>query len=259
MSAKPPAAKPAADTVGRDAAIAGIAAHGRLRISEIVLASLPVEQFDGQAELVGRTVTIHKAYAGFLGGKAAGTFVARLLPDPSYQFQGRFDRVDVARLGSAIPSLTDRIGGTASAVLTLAAHGVGRETLVRSIQGGGSLDAHNVILRDLDFATLISGDNQDPQPGRYSSVQGDFHVAGGGVEVTDFIFDNLQGRFQAEGRIDFSHTLNLRIHPSIFHATTTLASAPPPSFFLGGTLESPSVVLSPLPGREPAKPGTRAR
>ena len=253
------AAKPAADTVGRDAAIAGIAAHGRLRISEIVLASLPVEQFDGQAELVGRTVTIHKAYAGFLGGKAAGTFVARLLPDPSYQFQGRFDRVDVARLGSAIPSLTDRIGGTASAVLTLAAHGVGRETLVRSIQGGGSLDAHNVILRDLDFATLIAGDNQDPQPGRYSSVQGDFHVAGGGVEVTDFIFDNLQGRFQAEGRIDFSHTLNLRIHPSIFHATTTLASAPPPSFFLGGTLESPSVVLSPLPGREPAKPGTRAR
>jgi hypothetical protein len=51
----------------------------------------------------------------------------------------------------------------------------------------------------------------------------------------------------------------LRIHPSIFHATTTLASAPPPSFILGGTIESPSVVLSPPLGRVPAKPGTRVR
>jgi hypothetical protein len=251
--------KPAADNSGREAAIAGIAAHGRLRISEIVLAPLHVEQFDGQAELAGRTITIRKAYAGFFGGKAAGTFDARLLADPSYEFQGRFDRVDLARLGNSMPSLNDRIAGTASATLTLAAHGVGRETLARSIQGGGKLDARNVTLRDLNFATLISGDNEDSQPGRFASVQGNFHVAGGGVEVSDFIFDNLQGRFQAEGRIDFSHALNLRIHPSIFHATTTLASAPPPSFALGGTIESPSVVLSPLPGRTPAKPGARPR
>jgi hypothetical protein len=51
----------------------------------------------------------------------------------------------------------------------------------------------------------------------------------------------------------------LRIHPSIFHATTTLASAPPPSFALGGTIEAPSVILPPPPGRVPAKPGARAR
>jgi hypothetical protein len=251
--------KPAADNSGREAAIARVAAHGRLRISEIVLAPLHLEQFDGQAELAGRSITIRKAYAGFFGGKAAGTFVARLLPDPSYEFQGRFDRVDLARLGNAMPSLNDRLAGTAYATLALAAHGVGRENLARSIQGDGKLDARSVTLRDLDFATLISGDNPDPQPGRFSSVQGDFRVAGGGVEISDFIFDNSQGRFQTEGRIDFSHALNLRIHPSIFHATTTLASAPPSSFVLGGTIESPSVVLSPPSGKMSAKPVGRAR
>jgi len=249
----------AADNSGREAAIEKIAAHGRLRISEIVIAPLHLEQFDGQAELAGRSITIRKGYAGFFGGKAAGTFVARLLPDPSYEFQGRFDRVDLSRLGNALPSLSERLTGIASATLTLAAHGVGRESLARSIQGDGKLDAPNATLRDLDFATLISGDNQDTQPGRFSSVQGNFQVAHGGIELSDFIFDNAQGSFQADGRIDFSHALTLRIHPSIFHAATTLASAPPPSFVLGGTIESPSVVLSPAPNSLPVKPIARAR
>jgi hypothetical protein len=251
--------KPAADNSGRDAAIAKIAAHGRLRISEVVLAPLHVEQFDGQAELAGRSITIRKAYAGFFGGKAAGTFVARLLPDPSYEFEGRFDRVDLARLGNTLPSLSDRFTGLASATITLSAHGVGREGLVRSIQGDGKLEARNVTARDLDFATLISGDNQDSQTGRFASVQGDFRVARSGIEMSDFVFDNSQGSFQAEGRIDFSHALALRIHPAIFHATTTLASAPPPSFVLGGTIESPNVIPSPPPDRLPAKPIARAR
>src|SRR5882762_8949907 len=47
-----------ADISRRDAAVARIAARGRLRASEIVLAPLRFEKFDGQAELAGRTITI---------------------------------------------------------------------------------------------------------------------------------------------------------------------------------------------------------
>jgi hypothetical protein len=184
---------------------------------------------------------------------------ARLLADPSYQFQGRFERVDVARLVRAVPSLSTRVAGTASATLTLTAHGVGRVNLVRSMEGEGRLDARNVELSGMDFASLISGDTQDSSPGRFASAQGNFHIGGGGIEVADFILDNSQGRFQAEGRVDFSHALNLRVHPSIFHATTNLASAPPPSFVLGGTIESPSVVPPPPPAKSAAKSVARAR
>ena len=253
------AGKSTADLPGRDAAVAKIAARGRLRISEIVLAPLHFDQFDAQAEVAGRAITIRKAQADFFGGKAAGTLDARLLADPSYQFQGRFDRVDLARLAHAVPSLDNRISGTAFAALTLSAHGVGRENLVRSIEGDGRLDARNVELRGLDFASLISGEDEDPPPGRFASAQGNFQIGSGGIEVTDFDLENVQGRFQAEGRIDFSHALNLRIRPSIFHATTTLASAPPPSFVLGGTIDSPSVVLSTPPPKPTARFGTRAR
>jgi len=111
----------------------------------------------------------------------------------------------------------------------------------------------------MDFASLISGDAQDSSPGRFASAQGNFHIGGGGIEVADFVLDNSQGRFQAEGRIDFSHALNLRIHPSIFHATTNLASAPPPSFVLGGTIESPSVGPPPPPAKSAAKSAARTR
>jgi len=248
-----------ADISRRDAAVARIAARGRLRASEIVLAPLRFEKFDGQAELAGRTITIRKAQADFFGGKALGTFSARLLADPSYQFQGRFERVDVARLVRAVPSLSTRVAGTASATLTLTAHGVGRANLVRSMEGDGRVDARNVELSGMDFASLISGDAQDSSPGRFASAQGNFHIGGGGIEVADFVLDNSQGRFQAEGRIDFSHALNLRIHPSIFHAATNLASVPPPSFVLGGTIESPSVGPPPPPAKSAAKSAARTR
>ena len=253
------ARKSTTDAPERDAAIARIAARGRLRILEIELAPLRFEQFDGQADLAGRTLAIRKAHADFFGGKVAGTLDARLLADPSYQFQGRFERVDLARLGHAVPSLNDRFAGIASAELTLSAHGVGRQNLVRSIEGGGSLEARNAELQGLDIASLISESNQDFSSGRFASAQGNFHIGGGGIEITDFVLDNLQGRFQAEGRIDFSHALNLRIHPSIFHATTTLTSAPPPTFVLGGTIEAPSTVVPASPAKSAIKSAARAR
>jgi hypothetical protein len=237
---------------GRDAAIAGIAARGRMRVAEIVLAPLRFDKFDGQAELAGRTIIVRKAQADFFGGKTSGTFDARLLADPSYRFQGRFERVDVARLARTVPSLNNRFAGTATATLTLSAHGVGHANLVRSMEGDGTLDARNVELSGMNFASLISGDAQDPLPGRFASAQGNFHMGGGGIQVADFVLDNSQGRFQVEGRVDFSHALSLRIHPSTLHATTNLASAPPPSFLLGGTIESPSVG----PPTSPAKAAT---
>ena len=251
--------KPAADTPERDAAIARMAARGRLRVAEIVLAPLRLERFDGEAVLAGRTITIRKAQADFFGGQVAGGFDAQLLADPSYRFQGSFDRVDLARLGHAVPSLNNRISGTASATVTLAAHGVGRENLVRSMEGDGAIYARNAELRGLDLASLIPGGNPDSPPGRFVSAKGSFHIGSGGIETSDFVLDNSQGRFQAEGRIDFSRTLNFRIHPSMFHATTSPANASPPSFLLSGTVEAPKLVLSSPAPKAAAKSGFRGR
>ena len=240
-----------------DGIVTRLAARGRLRASMIEVPPMQIEQFDGEAELAGRTIRIRKAQADFFGGKISGSFDAQLLPDPSYAFQGRFDRVDLAQLGRAVPFLNSRIGGNVSAALTLSAHGIGRQDLIGSMQGQGTLMARNAALSGLDLSSIFPGDSPDPSPDTFSSVQGMYRIQNKGIDLANFVLDNFRGRLEAEGRIDFSHALNVRVRPSIFQAATAPASASPPSFLLGGTIETPRLILPSAVSKPAARPNLR--
>jgi len=240
-----------------DGVVTRLAARGRLRAGMIDIPPMQIEQFDGEAELAGRTIRIRKAQADFFGGKISGSFDAQLLPDPSYAFQGRFDRVDLAQLGRAVPFLNSRIGGNVSAALTLSAHGIGRQDLIGSMQGQGTLTGRNAVLTGLDLSSVFPGDNPDAAPDTFSSVQGTYRIQNKGIDLADFVLDNSRGRLGAEGRIDFSHSLNIRVRPSIFQAATAPASASPPSFLLGGTIETPKLLLPPAAPKPSARSSSR--
>jgi hypothetical protein len=226
-----------------DAVVTRLAAHGRLRAGVIAIPPMRIERFDGEAELDGRAVRIRKAQADFFGGKISGSLDAQLLPDPSYDFQGRFDRVDLAQLGRAVPFLNSRIGGIASATLTLAAHGIGHQDLIGSMQGRGTLKGRNVELRDSNLSAAFPGYSPDTASDLFASIQGTYRVQKRGIDLADFVMDHSRGRLEAEGRIDFSHALNIRVRPSIFQPATAPASASPSSFLLSGTIETPKLVL----------------
>jgi hypothetical protein len=237
-----------------DSVVTRLAARGRLRANAIAISPMRIEQFDGEAEIAGRTFRIRKAQADFFGGKISGSFDAQLLPDPSYEFQGRFDRVDLAQLGRATPFLNSRIGGNASATLTLSAHGIGRQDLIGSMQGQGTLNGRNVELRGSNLSAAFPGDNPDTAPDLFTSVQGMYRVQNTGIDLANFVMDNSRGRLEAEGRIDFSHALNIRVHPSIFQAATAPASASPPSFLLSGLIETPKLVHPSAAPEPPVRP-----
>jgi hypothetical protein len=226
-----------------DAVVTRLAARGRLRAGSIGIPPMRLEQFDSEAELTGRTVRIRKAQADFFGGKISGSLDVQLLPDPSYEFQGHFDRVDFAQLVRAVPFLSDRIAGSASATLALSAHGIGRQDLISSMQGQGTLNGRNVELRGSNLSAAFPGQNPDNAPDLFASVQGMYRIQNKGIDLANFVMDNSRGRLEAEGRIDFSHGLNIRVHPSIFQAATTPASASPSTFLLSGTIENPRLVL----------------
>jgi hypothetical protein len=242
-----------------DAVVTRLAARGRLRVEEIDIPPMHLEQLDGQAELAGRTVQIRNAQADFFGGKVSGSLDAQLLPNPSYEFQGRFDRVDLAQLGRAVPFLDTRIGGNASATLTLSAHGIGRQDLIGSMQGQGTLDGRNVALRGLDLSTVFPDDNPNLAPVVFPSVQGKYRIQAGGIDLANFVMDNSRGRLEAEGRIDFSHALNIRVNPSIYQAAKAPVSAAPTSFFLSGTIETPKLVLTSPDSKPAARPISRQK
>jgi hypothetical protein len=240
-----------------DGVVTRLAARGRLRAGMIEVPPMQIEQFDGEAELAGRTIRIRKAQADFFGGKISGSFDAQLLPDPSYAFQGRFDRVDLVQLGRAVPFLNSRIGGNISAALTLSAHGIGRQDLIGSMQGQGTLTGRNTALTGLDLSAVFPGDNPDAAPDTFSTVQGMYRIQNKGIDLANFVLDNSRGRLEAEGRIDFSHALNIRVRPSIFQAATAPASASPPSFLLGGTIETPKLILPPAILKPAARANSR--
>jgi hypothetical protein len=214
-----------------------------------------IEQFDGQAELDGRTLRIRKAQADFFGGKISGAFDAQLVSDPSYVFQARFDRVDLARLARTVPYFSTPVGGGISATLTLSAHGVGRQDLIDSIQGEGTLNGRNVSVSGVDLSSLFSAESPETATELFSSVQGSYRIQARAINLTSFVLDHSRGRLEADGRIDFSHALNIHVRPSIFQAATDPLSASPPGFLLGGTIEAPKLVIPPAAPKQAARAG----
>ncbi len=245
------AAPPAGGVVTR------LAAHGRLRAAMISVPPMQMEQFDGQAELDGRTVRIRKAQADFFGGKISGSFDAQLLPDPSYAFQGRFDRVNLAQLARAVPFLTDRIGGSATATLSLSAHGIGRQDLIASMQGQGTLSGRNDTARGLALYSEFPEEGPDPLPEVFASVEGNYRIHDKGIDLAGFLFENSRGRLEAEGRIDFSHALNLRLRPAFLQAAADAPAALPPYFLMGGTIEAPKLIVPPTAPKPASRSASR--
>jgi AsmA-like protein len=239
-------AGPASDATAAplaDSVATRLAARGRLRAGVIEVPPMRIEEFDGDAELAGRTVRIRKAQANFFGGKISGSFDAQLVRDPSYEFQGHFDRVDLAQLGQAVPFLNDRISGSASSTLTLSAHGIGRQDLIGSMQGQGTLSGRNVELPGSNLSKVFAGDDPEAASDIFASVQGTYRIQANEIDLTNFVMDHARGRLEADGRIDFSHALNIRVVPSIFQAATAPAAASPPTYLLSGTIENPRLAL----------------
>ena len=239
------------------AVAAGLAAQGRLRVAEIVMMPMRFEQFDADVELDGRTVKVRKATADFFGGKASGTLDARLVGDPSYDFQGRFDRVNLVQLGRESPLLNSRMAGIASGTLTLSTHGIGREALYASMEGKGTLDARNAEIRGLDFSSVFPRESPDSSSSPFASVTGVFQIQSRGINLSNFVLDHPQGRLQADGRIDFSHALNIRIGRAILLTDTVPASPASPRYLLSGTIENPRLGLASPAAKPPVRPSSR--
>ena len=247
----------AAASADTGAIVTRLSARGRLRAAAIDVLPVRLEQFDGDAEVAGREIRIRSAKANFFGGSVSGSFAARLLPDPFYEFHGRFDHVDLAQLADVAPFLGRRAAGNASAMLVLSAHGIGRQALVGSLRGEGSLSGKNIELPGLSLSGIFPGAEQDADPGIFSSVQGSYRIQAGGIDLANFVLDHSRGRLEAEGRVEFSHALNLRVRPSIFQAAAAAPAASPPGFLLSGTIEAPKWVSSAAGSKSSARFSTR--
>jgi len=242
-----------ADISRRDAAVARIAARGRLRASEIVLAPLRFENSTAR-RTGGRTDHNSQGAGGFLRRKSVGHVECPVARRPILPISRALERWMLR--GWFAPCFAQHPScGTASATLTLTAHGVGRANLVRSMEGDGQTGRANVNsaewICEPDFR-----DAQDSSPGgsRPRKEISALVVAESRWRISSW---TIRKAASSEAALFFS-----RAEPA--HSIRRFSCHNKPGkraaakFILGGTIESPSVALllrprNRLPNLSPAR------
>ncbi len=277
----------------REAVFARLAARGRLRVGEVLLAPLAIAKLDADAEIDGRRIVLRRAQADFYGGRLSGELNASLAAEPFYSFRGRVDRVDLGLLANASAPLAGRFAGLAAGELTLEARGIGREPLAASLEGEGVLRVRNAVVRGLDLGAALGserGPDQSPlqrlpAPGRagdselgletrYGTAEATFHIADGRVLMNQVLLVGRDEQLEIDGTVNFARQLNLRVRPLSRDLTSrdltprdlarTTEIDPQDSdadtWAIAGTLEAPQIRLqTPVAGASAPAVSTRAR
>jgi hypothetical protein len=194
-----------------DAVLSSLQVRGRLRVDEVVFSPLSLPGFRAEAEIKGRNIILRNVQAEFYGGRVKGTLDAQLSAEPVYHFQAQFERVNLSSLADATATLKDRFSGLASGELECVARGVGRENLLRSLRGRGTLQVRSAEMRGLDLRATYLQDAIRPGTSQFAAADVRFSLAAGNVQVETLRLSDRGDDFEAEGSVDFSRTLDFRI------------------------------------------------
>ena len=227
------------------AAIARINAHGHVYIHELELAPLRLERVDATAEIRDGSLTLRRAEADLYGGRVSGEFRAQIGADVQYNFRGQVDRTNLSALAE-LSALKSGMGGIGSGEFELAAHGVGRQALLSSLEGEGFLHIQDATIEPLN---VLSGTGdataRTVSSGRFRTSSVSFRVEDGHVHVDPLLLSDRQRQLEIVGDIDFSHRLNLQVrlfsHAEHFGPVEESAGADD-TWMLGGTLDEPQVI-----------------
>lgn len=220
------------DTTNRDAALARLRARGRLSVDDVTLGRLELKRLRANVELTGRSIRVRGAEAEFYKGSVRGELVAELAAQPVYRFTGTFDRVNLALLADATAALRGHFAGAFAGSLALDAQGVGRDDLLRSLKGRGALQFRGVKLHGLDLRESHRAASARDGSSEFAEAAANFTISSRKIQVETLQMTSAQGAFLAQGTVDFSRVVDLRVRP-------LAANSPPASG--GDTADSRSL------------------
>ncbi len=238
-------------TAELDALLNGLHAQGSLRVDEFMVPPLSATRLRATMELDGRNLTLRDAQAGFYGGGLIGSLRAELVSQPAYHFQGQLERVNLGLLTDAT-TLKNRFAGTSTGALELSARGVGRENLMRSLEGRGVLEVRDAGTRGMDLPATYQAAAFRPGTSRFGYVAGQFSIAGSKVHLERLSLTDGSDVYQLEGDIAFSRTLDLRLErlrraqrnislPGASRKAAPEADPAPATLRIAGPLDLPQV------------------
>jgi hypothetical protein len=226
-----------------------ILASGDLRADELTIEKIKLKQFRAQAKLSALKLNLRFVQAQWSGGEVRGNFEAAFSAKPRYEIAASFERIEIGQT-PWLTRLSDHLAGTASGTLELRAEGIGRESLLGSLEGKGELRLANVELRGWDVAGTMAVGEWRPGTSRWVAGSGMFHLSDSGFDLNSLRLAAPSGEFLMKGSVSFSEDTDLTAesHPAGHNAR---AENTVRFLQISGPLAQPKVSLEKATAQQP--------
>ncbi len=224
---------------------------GKISFDRFSLAPLELRRLQGNLKVEGRMVELSAARAQFYGGNITGSFEAELKAAPAYRASLDFAYVDLAALGSAVPSLANLFSGSAAGDISLQSTGSNRAELAASLACDGSARVDNAELRGINLADSVQAGARRRGVSLFREASGAFTCGGGKIALHRLRLLTPSSEIDAAGVADFRRNLDLRLRvltAGTSRPDSSAADNQGEEYQLTGPLAAPQITtLSPPP------------
>jgi hypothetical protein len=199
---------------GASELIRRIRAEGEIRVDQLSIERLRLTKVKAAASLREFRLVVREATAEYAGGTVRGSLQADFAPRPRYVLEAQLEKVRLAELlmpGKAPRAPADRLEGLATGELRLATEGVGREELLRTLEGRGRVRLRKVALRGWDIPASLAAGAPRAGTSRWSAGTGDFAIRQSAIVFDPLRLGSGAEQVVASGKVSFARKAELTL------------------------------------------------
>jgi len=230
---------------GASELIRRIHAEGEIRVDQLSIERLRLTKVKAAASLRELRLAVHEATAEYAGGTVRGSLQADFAPRPRYALEAQLEKVRLAELlapGKAQRAPADRLEGLATGELRLAAEGVGREELLRTLEGRGSVQLRNVALRGWDVPASLAAGAPRAGTSRWSAGTGDFAIRQSAIVFDPLRLESGGEQVLVSGKVSFARNAELTLQTAA-GKRAAVGAGTIRLLRLNGSLDAPQVAV----------------
>ena len=197
-------ATPASELVRR------VDAEGDLRVGRLTVEKLKLDNVVAQGSLRDLKLNVQESTAEWAGGRVRAKINASFLPHPVYEVRANLDAVSLAKLPGT-GRLADRLKGSAFGSLQFKTSGVGREELLKNLDGNGLVDVKKVELRGWDLPASVADGATRAGVSRWPAGECAFLIRNRSVVLQWLQLNDPREQTSVEGTLSFGSGADLSV------------------------------------------------
>jgi uncharacterized protein involved in outer membrane biogenesis len=230
-----------------------ISTQGELSADSVTIEKVKLGKFKANLALRELHLDVRELEAQWAGGTVRGEMTAVFSSPPKYEVAAEFESVNLAQVPWAT-RWTERWAGTAKGALQLKTQGVGREELLKGLEGTGEMKLKGVDFRGWDVAGSMEAGAPRMGVSRWMSGDGKFTVKGRTVNFEGIRLVGLREKMQLAGTLSFGQEAKITIAEADSRERRTKGSAGARSFVMSGPMDAPRIHIEPAAAAAQTKP-----